>query len=670
MERNVDPNERLGYVNQMYDKGNQSRWMYLAQWMLNFHFFIGNQWVQWHNGERKWETLPDIEGEIRLVQNKILSATRMLIGRMLKSDNKQHVIHATNDEESMDAAKAATRFLEYIWRKTHADGINQEVYTWAAITGIGITKIYYDPDSGPKRKSTNKPDGEIKVDIVSPFEFIVPPNARYFDKLPWAIHARIETKEWVWENYGVEVEANGDLNNWAIYQATVQNITTEGAFFGNTTQFENDSVLVKEMWIRPCKQFPNGRVIIVGGKTILHDDDIPFDKNYWPFNHMKFFDVPFRLWPMGIVEPMIDTQKSINRMASDILMNIKYMGKPVILAPQGSVDPDEMVAEPGAVWQYNQQMGKPEFAMPHSVPVEVFNEKSLLEQHIFDIAGIHMAGAGLGGIRAAAAVMLLEQQDETEFQAVNNNVMEYLRRDAEIKLFLAQKGFKQERMVKVLGEEGQWEVVPFRASDLTGDEEVEILAKQEFANDKMTRFNQVTQLAQLRDENNQPYIDRQTVLRLLDIADMGSAMTDFDLDYNRAKWENEQIDKGKEVSVNSFDDHSVHIKVHNQERKRIDFEKLPQHVQDLYAHHVLMHQQMMQGESGQQQSAKGDNASNPGMPQGMPPGMPPQGPPPNMPPMQPPQGPPVPFGRPSFNPASGLQAGVDATHNMLGKVGL
>jgi hypothetical protein len=656
----MDEKQLVGYVNDLYNKGNQARWMYLNQWMQNYFFYTGNQYVRWvGNGEAgKWEVYPEVEGRIQYVNNKILPAVGMTVGRMIKDDMQQLVLHATNDEKSIDAAKAATRFLEYLWRVNDGDMMLLETCMWSVLTGIGITKIYVDLEKGPQRKDSKAKDGEICVDVISPFEFVVPPNARHMQKLPWAMHARMETKEYVYEKWGVEVEGHGQYaDTWAMYQAVNLDIMGSGAFFGSNTQFSDDTVLVKELWIRPCKRYPKGRVIIIAGETVVHDDDIPWDKDYWPFNWLPFRNVPFRFWPMSMIEPMIDPQKAINKLSSAALENIQYMGNPVILAPRGSVDPDEIIAEPGAVWEYTETAGTPQFVTPNPVPTEVYNEIARQETHIYDLAGMHMLGSGMGGLRAAAAIMLVQQQDETAFAPIIENVKGFLKRDAELKLFLAQKAFSVPRKIKVLGEENQWMVQEFNAADLVGDEEIVIQAKQDLANDKATRFNQILQVINLKDDDGTSILDKQAKMRLL--GDLGiEATNEYDLDFNRAKWENQKLIKGEHVAVNDFDDHAVHIKVHNQERKRIEFDSLPQEVKDAFALHVQDHEQMLQQQSPMQTEAKGDEMVQGDMSQeqSQQPDMAQEGLPqlPNM---------------PGYDATAALQSGLNQVHNLIGHSG-
>jgi hypothetical protein len=653
---------KVEYVNELYSKGNQARWMYMNQWLQNYFFYVGNQYIRWTGGEKgHWEVLPAIEGRIQYVCNKIMPAVRMAVGRMIKDRMQQLVIHANNDEKSIDAAKAATRFLDYTWRKTHGDRIRKEVATWAAVCGVGITKYYIDYDKGPKRKDSKMKDGDICVDVISPFEFVVPPTSRHLDELPWAMHARMEPIEAVrrkWKNK--DIQPTGEQNEWALYQSPTLDIMHDGSFFGSRSQFDEDLVLVKELWIRPCDEYPKGRVIIVAGDTLVHDEDIPYDPEFWPFNWMAYGDVPFRLWPMSLVENMIDTQKAINNMASTIQENIRYMGNGIILAPMGAVDTDSLVAEPGAIWQYNPGAGAvPQIVAPNPVPAEVFTEKQLLETEIYDLAGTHMLAGG-NGLRAAAAIMLVEQQDETAFTPILENVEAWMKRDAEIKLFLAQKGFSTPRKIKVLGEEGQWMVTEFNAADLCGDEDIDIQTKQDFANDKATRFNQILQLINTKDENGQPLIDRHQALQLLDMAGLDGATTDYDLDYNKAKWECEQLREGKEVAVNSYDDHSVHIKVITNYMKRIDFVELPKHIQDLFTMHLQAHEQMMQSQTTQQSAAKGDEMVTGGGPQPQQPGFnqaPPQMGIPQMPNVG------------GYSPVDALQSSIARTHNLIGTGG-
>ncbi len=153
-------------------------------------------------------------------------------------------------------------------------------------------------------------------------------------------------------------------------------------------------------------------------------------------------------------------------------------------------------------------------------------------------------------------------------------------------------------------------------------------------------------------------------LELLDLGGIEKAYEDFLIDKRQAQRENFKITAlqdepgfrmaiagsmmtGEEVDMstfmipaNSWDNHQLHIMIHNAYRKTQKFEMLEEHVKIIFEQHVVMHQiAMQQGVMPQLPDGTdgpvigGEQPIQPGQPPAAPGGAPPapQGPPPGPP---------------------------------------
>lgn len=643
-------------------EGMAAKFFYMRTWLQNINFHAGNQWLTYDEHKQIFELQPQLDDEIKLTINKILPAVRLAVGKILQDRKRPIVLNMNQDEDEIEAAKVKTKYLEHNRRVN--DGIHQEkrALIWSTLTGKGISKQWYDAELETP-----------KVDIIPTFEFLTPPNCLEMTKFPWACHKRFETKAWVFEQYGIDVEGTSDWGQYGMFLSAVKNIMQDGNYTGVYTQGMEDNCMVEDWWIRPCKDYPDGLLVLrVNNKIIFADRNrfvkektVRRDKNgvmlhkdfYWPFAELDFFDAPYRYWPISLVENLIDAQKWINEFYSDNIENLQYANSPTWWAQEGTVNADEVSLKPGSVnfFAGNQP---PQAAANRAIDNAVFEQSGKLEQAIGELAGIHFFGPGSlpPGVHAAAALAIINEQDQMAAMTVNVNHEKWLRDLAKQTLYLVRNWGPDEILIRVMGEEGQWEVLEFKKSDISGDEEIHIESKQQLASDKMTKFDQVIKLMTTLGGDQKPLIDTEMGLRLLDLEkDMG-IVTPRALNRNMQMDENEKLWKGENVNVYEWEDHKAHIECLLEEMLTIKFKSASEKVQNAFITHYRQHQGFMnnaqqQGQQSTQQVGQTPpmGMMPPGTP-GMPPGMTPQGtgqmPPnmmmgqmgghPGMPPMQPP----------------------------------
>jgi hypothetical protein len=590
-----------------------AKFFYMNTWLQNINFHAGNQWLVFDEQKQRFELMPQLDEEFRIVVNKILPSVRMAVGKIIQDRSRPVVMWTSQDEESIDAAKMATKLLEHIYRTSDFTHIDKQVVTWAALCGKGITKKYWDSK-----------EEKICTEVIPPFELIVPPNVLKMEKMPWICHARFETKEWVYENYGLEVEGTSDWGQYGMFLAAVKNIMQDGNYTGVYTQGLQDNVMVKDWWIRPCKEYPQGALVIEVNNEIIYADKNPFNDDneefYWPFNEFDFFDAPYRFWPISLVEMIVDPQKYINEFYSNNLENMKYSGSPLWLAPEGAVVTEEWSNKPGSVNFYAPGMPEPKPVTPNPIPPVVFEQIAKFEQAIGEMSGIHFFGPGSlpPGVHAAAALAIINEQDQIAAMSVMTNHEKFLKEDARQTLFLIKKFGPKKMYIRVMGEEQQWEVLEFKKSYITGEEEIRIESKQELAADKMTKFEQVLKLMTTPGEDGKPILDTETGLRILDLEKDAGLVTPRFLNRNMAKDENERMAKGESVEVYQWEDHRVHIEAHLEFMLRIEFKQLDRKIQSIFMTHYQAHMQMLQNNQTQ---AGGNVGQEQPMMQGMQPGM-------------------------------------------------
>jgi hypothetical protein len=687
-----DENELKNKCDTYFTTGMQGRWVYMMQWMQNVNFLAGNQWISFNPMKKEFEIDANLDDECRVTVNKILPAYRTAVGSLLRDRQMAKVLQQSDDEEAIDASKVKTRLLEHCRRVNRGLNTQKEALEWAAITGKGINKKVWDPE-----------EEKIVDEVLQTFEFITPSNVRKLSKMPWVCHARYETTEWVYESFGiadseyvkdektkpkVTVTGTSDYGQYGSFLSAVKHVMDGVAYTGNAATMNNNNVLVREYWFRPCKMYPDGLLAIKLNDELIYADRNPFCGKldpkkkrrdfYFPFNEMNFFDLPFRYWPMSLIEPVIGLQIYRNKFESFALDAIQTNGFATWWAQNGTVSQDEIVTDGKTVNFYDGQQ-HPVLQNGNSFDPKLFEIISQMDQGIGEIVGIHQFGRGglPPGVHAAAALAIINEQDQITKMGLTVNLEEFMRNDAEQTLYLVRKFWPDSFKIRYMGKENKWEVTEFDQTRYEiGDEEIEIESKQELAQDKMTRFDQVFKMmttARL-DNPKEPIIDVNEGLRMLDLnGDMGT-VDSRSLNWNLAKTENEEMGKGKRVAVFPFQDHKQHIEAVLEVMLRVDFSDMDKDKQQLYIEHYQEHMMMLNGaqqsigaqasqSDGQQQPMMGMPMMGGQMPQ-MQPQMGQQPMPGNVVPMQgmqpPMQGQPMQMPPPPNNMPTGLASGLQS----------
>lgn len=665
-----DESELNAQCETYFTTGIQGKFYYMLQWMQNINFLAGNQWINYNIHKKMFEIDPNLGDEERITINKILPAYRLAVGSLIRDRQKPKVLQLNNDEQSIDSAKVNTKLLDHIRRVNDGMSTIKETVEWSAICGKGIVKKWWDPE-----------EERIVDEVIQPFEFVTPSNVRKLNKMPWVCHARYETIEWVYEMYGIDLsddaetkskkvntQGSSDYGQYGSFLSVVKHIMEDGYFTGTGATMNNNNVLVKEFWFRPSKKYPKGLLAIFLNDILVYADKNPISKDddefYFPFNEFNLFDLPFRYWGMSLIETVIGIQSYYNKFNSYALDAFKYAGMPLIWAQDGTVAQDEINRQPGAVNFYSGQQ-PPHEVIPQAVQPQMFEVIQNLSSEIGEMLGIHQFGRGTlpPGVHAAAALAIINEQDQVVKMPITVNLEKFIRQDALLNIYLIRKYWPKKQAIRVLGEENRWEVIDFeKDKHLTGEEEIDIESKQELAQDRMTRFDQVMKLmttARL-DNPKEPIMDVNAGLRILELEHEMSTVSLRELNWNMAKDENNRMAKGERVEAYQYEDHKQHIEAHMQFMLRIEFKDYTPEIKNIYLEHYQQHIDMLNraqlsiganttqsdGQQGQQQSF------------GQMPMMPQMGQMPNVVPMQPTQNPQINSGI-----TSGLQSGMSNVMN-------
>ena len=445
-------------------------------------------------------------------------------------------------------------------------------------------------------------EGDVEVNLWTPFDILVPQQpmgASDLQSMPWMIKIKWRPIEWIQNNFtrGKEVMPQ---------QRTQPYMEVSGLFDlgGGTRPDQADGALHAELYIQPNSMFPKGIFLSGANGVVLDNQDYPY--KHYHMTHFKDMDVPGEFWGRATMQDAIPLQRAWNRAISNIDEFNRVMAKGKGLVPRGSkldILPDNTHGE----WiEYTPVLGhKPEIMSLKGLPSTYEQTLQHTARSFDDLFSQHEVSRGTNksDIRSGEMVAILREQD------AHGNIPSHAVFEESIEELMArvlqrmQKGYTNERMLKVVGREGEFEIVAFKGADLRNNTDVSVKRQSTLPDSRVAREATIMQRfeKELYGDPADPEV-RRHVMNMLDDAVVKDIYSDTQLDESYARYENKLI-KDPEIDtylVNDYDDHNIHVREHNHDRKSMEYQKVriqdPQAfgmVESKMSQHIAVHQKFI-----------------------------------------------------------------------------
>src|SRR5436190_9790741 len=366
----------LGKLNKMYNTCRMARVPFERQWYMNMAFYFGKQYVIWAPGAagtvtRLYEPAAP-KWRVRLIINKIRPNVRFELSKICKEQPQTYVIPQSTEEKDIAAARAGEHIVEYEMRELGYNKIVRRSAFWALICGSAFMKTYYDED----QLDPSGVNGRIVVEPVNPFHLFVPlVQEEEIENQPYVIHAMTKPKEWADWRFNQNLNAEATAGSGVLEQQFLNALGVSQAGKG-------DQVYIKEVWMKPCKDYPDGALISwAGDKLLTVYDQWPYENQEYPF--AKIDHIPTgRFYCESTITDVIPLQRELNRTRSQIIEAKNRMAKPQLIAAKGSVDVNKITSEPGLVILYTPGFNPPTPLALTALPGYVGDELVRLQQDI------------------------------------------------------------------------------------------------------------------------------------------------------------------------------------------------------------------------------------------------------------------------------------------------
>ena len=630
-----------------YEKCKNARKSEENDWYINLAFYNGYQYHDWRTVSGKQGLVEEANPANlpRITVNRIEPIIRTEIAKTTAQKPSATVVPASNDEDDLLSATAGEQVWEAIYDKNKFQtDVLQKAEFWRAITGNGFIKTFWDssqkhyesvkiadPLTGePRTERRVAYIGDVVQEAVSPFHVYVPDlSEEDIERQPYVLNVYTKSEEWVRQMFGSVLPK--DFKPSKVAASEIQDASLMD--LRGIDNAKPDSVLMIEMWVKPGsnKWLPNGGLVTIVDTEIVQysDTGIPYHHGQYPFSHLQGISNG-KFYRRSVIKNLIPLQREYNRTRSQIIHAKNLMAKPQMMYDEGSVDPRKITARAG-IWI----PVRPGFSKPTPVPIQplpnyVIQEVQQLQADFEDISGQHQISRGeSGGLTAATAIAYLGERDDAYLTTVFHSIEAAVEKAARQSLALFVQYVEEARLVKITGADGSFDAMMLSGADIASGTDIRIESGSALPTSKAARQALVTEWMKMG------FIPPEDGLRILEMGMLKQYYNIIKIDENAAQRENLMLkrateemlqefesawnngaamgdqdkvdpDSGKPlqvppiVPVNAWDNHAVHVEVHNRFRKSQAFQLLPDVVKAEFQKHIGMHEQALQLQQMQQ----------------------------------------------------------------------
>lgn len=546
------------FVNSEYEKCKKSRQSLEREWLHNFTFYLGNQYVVWGKGplnQGKLNTPGVAPWRTRLVVNRIKPIIRTELSRVTSQKPNASVVPASSEDEDLFAAQAA----EQIWESIYVEKKIFRTFTqsafWMLITGVGFTKDYWDPSKTDKRYNAK---GDLCIENVTPFHIFVPDQSVVeLEEQPYVIHAKVVPVDKARRMFPDMTIKPTVIAHDEILDSTKMQINTDA---------NPDSCLMLEMWLKPGahKDFPEGGLLTVldDKVVVFHNEGLPYDHGEFPFT--KWDHIPTgKFYSDSVITDLRSLQREYNRTRSQIIEAKNRMAKPQLTAVEGSVDARKITSEPGQVIFYKAGFNPPQPLPLQPIPAYVMQELDRIIMDMEDISAQHQVSKGNTppGVTAATAIGYLQERDDSVLSHTYMSVEQGMEKLARHVLSHVVQYWDVERTVRVTGIDGSFDALTLKGADIKNGTDIRMEAGSALPVSKAARQ------ALLMDLMKMGFIDPNKGLELMEVGGVQKLYEQLKIDERQAQRENSRM---KNMDEQAIAEHNQMVQQYEQMQQMVD----------------------------------------------------------------------------------------------------
>lgn len=599
---------------QWYSRCKNERIRQERQWYLNLAFYYGNQHVQFRQtqGGGPFDLyVPRAPYyRVRIVINQVRRIVRKELSRLTAQKPNAFVVPSSSEDADVFAAQAATQIWDSLWRELKFNKILREAVFWQITCGNGFIKTYWD---ATKKDPNSEEEGAICISAINPFHIFVPDlMCTELEDQAYIIHAQVRTNSWIKQHFGLE----GSMNKLEEVDEGLQNVM--GVSRNDT---KKDQSIILEIWVKPgyLPELPNGGMFtVVADQLVQGFEGWPYEHGQYPFS--KLDSIPTgKFYTASVIEDLIPIQKELNRSRGQLIESKNRMSKPQLAAEKGSVDARKITTEPGQLIEYAVGFNPPTPIPLQNLPSYVTEEINRLYTDLSDMSGQHEVSNGSTppGVTAATAISFLQEQDESLIAPHYTSIEEATEKVAGQSLVYVKMFWDEPRTVKIVGIDGTFDVQTFKSADIKGNSDIRVESGSALPTSRAAKQAFIMDLMKMG------FIAPEDGLEIMEVGGLNRIYEKIQVDKRQAQRENlkmrviteeDLMVQQKEwdaadpklttdpnsglkltppllVPVHTYDNHELHIQIHNMYRKSQNFEAASPVTKQLFEEHVRQHEE-------------------------------------------------------------------------------
>ena len=624
-----DDDSLIAFGEDFFDKSAKAKRKYEQQWLLNLSFVAGDQLVHVNEFTGRLDrvsTAHQPSWVVTDVENRLVALYRNLTAKLTKSKPRPTAIAASREESDIQAARAAIKLEENHWKTLKLDTLHPELVNWLVTTGNGFYKQFWNPEKGDQVVDLSNMDTErgtiegtglpaMKVEAAleaqpveftlgdtdlilrSPFNIYPQPGKTKLRDMRMLGDAEVMDVDEIKERYGKEVEPESDSKLVRISRAAT-GLSRHGDLAIDKPDLDENSAIVKELYVLPCEKFKEGAIITWANGVLLERlDKCP----EFTITHIGLVEIPGRFWYKGMLDDVIPVQRRWNDVRSKVRMHNDYYNDPPIFYDPTRIDIEEWTTEPGLqLPDKNPSKGGPPVTVLEvpALDQSILRELEMLENLFEVIPAMHKVSFGkeTAHAKSGVAINFLQEKDEDIIRPLIDQIeagyAQVFRRDFK----LCQENYQEDRGFAIVGEDNEVEWIEFKRANL--DAEIDVGVEPGSAMPKSQAAKQAMVMDMLTagffTDPRTGMPDYAKALKYLEFGSVSDIYEEASLDSGQAKRENLHMkENGVPAVAEPWHNHEVHLYEHNRMRKTAEYEEFPPELKQVFAAHIQQHEQIV-----------------------------------------------------------------------------
>lgn len=598
-DQSAEEIQLVGHVRSQLEecRSSANRIAHEGIWMTNTAYCLGYDGLMYNTTSRQFQPINRASAYLRknrIHANKILPTVQNRLARLTQNPPEYDVAPETSDTEDKDAARLASQVLDALIDQCEVSKKRLFLYMWMQQCGHAYVRVFWDTTLGKQviDPDTGQPayEGDVRVDVESPFAVFPDPFARTDDDAQSLIMAKVRRLDYFPSHYPERGALVKEESAWLLsaqYEQRINSLNSRGPSQGGSSDAFKNSAIEMVKYEQRSSKYPNGRMIVCANGILLENKELPVGE----IPLVKFDDTIiggkyYSETPVTHARPIQDQYNETLRRRAEWTRRL-LAGK--YKAPRGSgLSQESMNDESGEILMYNvvpNAPGGPEPLQLPTIPEYAYKEEDRLDNLINYIFGISDVSRGILPSASIPAIgaQLLQEQDQTRISVVTEGNERSWSKAFRLMLKHVEKFYITDRKFKMAGKSREYIVTELNGQMLRGNTDVRVRKGSTQPNSKTLKRQDIVNTLSLGllGDPKDPNVANK-ILPLLEFGNTEDIWLDHAIDMAQIKRGMDGMEKGRIVLIAQEDNNGLWCQELNRYRKQEKFEKLPKEIQDLF----------------------------------------------------------------------------------------